>query len=165
MMEERKFYKIKDTFFQEMQDPYLKYNKSARRPHYYCYEDERTGIYWMIPLSSRVEKYRKIMAKRENERKSCDIIHIARLDNGRENAFLIQDMFPITEQYIEDEYRIAGNPLVLTSEHTAKIIEKKAKKVMHMLEHGVRFTPTQPDIFAILERLERKQQGKEQETK
>lgn len=165
MIEERKFYKIKDEFFQEMQDPYLKYNKSAKRPHYYCYEDERTGIYWMIPLSSRIEKYRGIMEKRENGGKRCDIIHIARLDNGRENAFLIQDMFPITEPYIKDEYRIAGNPLVLTSERTAKIIEKKARRVLYMLEHGVRFTPTQPEVFTILEKLERKQREKDQNAK
>ena len=37
-------------------------------------------------------------------------------------------MFPITDGYIEREYTIAGNHLMLTSEHTAKEIEQKAKK-------------------------------------
>ena len=37
--------------------------------------------------------------------------------NNRESAFLIQDMFPITSDYIEREYSIAGNHLMLTSEH------------------------------------------------
>ena len=62
-------------------------------------------------------------------------------------------MFPIMEEYIEREYTIAGNHLMLTSEHAAREIEKKAKKVMGMLKHGIKFTPTQPDIMAILEKL------------
>ena len=82
----------------DMNEPYLKGNKKENRPHYYCFEDENTGIYWMIPLSSKIEKYRKIMEKREAKGKTCDILHILRLDDKRESVFLIQDMFPITEQ-------------------------------------------------------------------
>ena len=65
----------------------------------------------------------------------------------------IQDMFPISDEYIEREYTIAGNHLMLTSEHTAKEIEQKAKKVMGMLKRGVKFMPTQPNVIAILEKL------------
>ncbi len=85
--------------------------------------------------------------------KPCDILHIVKLDDSRESAFLIQDMFPITEEYIEREYTIAGNHLMLTSEHTAREIERKAKKVMGMLKRGVKFAPTQPNVIAILEKL------------
>ena len=42
---------------------------------------------------------------------------------------------------------------MLTSEHVARTIEQKAKKVMAMLKRGVKFTPTQPNITAILEKL------------
>ena len=42
---------------------------------------------------------------------------------------------------------------MLTSEHTAKEIEKKAKKVLAMLKRGIRFTPTQPDVMRILDKL------------
>lgn len=69
---------------------------------------------------------------------------------------MIQDMFPITVEYIEREYTIAGNHLMLTSEHTAKVIEQKARKVLSMLKRGVKFTPTQPDVMAILEKLQQK---------
>ena len=62
-------------------------------------------------------------------------------------------MFPITDKYIEREYTIAGNHLMLTSEHTVKEIEQKAKKVMGMLKRGVKFTPTQPNVTVILEKL------------
>ena len=150
-MKKTGFYIIKDKFFKDMPDPYLKGNKAGNRPHYYCFEDTLTGIYWMIPLSSRIDKYRRIMEKKEKAGKPCDIIHIVKLDNGRESTFLIQDMFPITEEYIEREYTIAGNHLMLTSEHTAKEIEQKARKVVGMLKRGIKFTPTQPDVMAILE--------------
>ena len=65
----------------------------------------------------------------------------------------IQDIFPITEKYIEREYTIAGNHLMLTKKHVVKEIERKARKVIGMLKQGVRFTPTQSDIMKILEKL------------
>lgn len=111
-----------------MSDPFLKGNKQGNRPHYYCFEDDESGIYWIIPLSSRVSKYKKIIEKKEKTGKKCDILHIAKLDNDKESVFLIQDMFPITEDYIEREYTISGNHMVLSSEHTINDINKKAKK-------------------------------------
>ena len=152
-MKKTGFYIIKDKFFEDMLDPYLKGNKAENRPHYYCFEDTNTGIYWMIPLSSRIDKYRRIIDKKEKAGKPCDILHIVKLDDSRESAFLIQDMFPITVEYIEREYTIAGNHLMLTSEHTATEIEQKARKVIGMLKRGIKFTPTQPDVMAILEKL------------
>lgn len=152
-MKKTGFYIIKDKFFEDMSDPYLKGNKAQNKPHYYCFEDTNTEIYWMIPLSSRIDKYKKIMEKKEKARKPCDILHIVKLDDGRESVFLIQDMFPITKEYIERKYTIAGNHLMLTSEHTAREIEQKARKIMGMLKRGIKFTPTQPDVIAILEKL------------
>lgn len=85
-------------------------------------------------------------------------MHIVKLDNNRKSVFLIQDMFPITEEYIERAYTIAGNHLVLTSEHTARIIDKEARKVLGMLKRGIKFTPTQPDIMKIKNKLEHTQE-------
>ena len=73
-----------------------------------------------------------------------------------ENAFLIQDMFPITEEYIEREYTVAGNPLTLTSERVEREVEQKACKVLGMLKRGVKFIPTQPDVLKILEKHQKK---------
>ena len=151
-MQAHSFYIIKDEFFSEMNDPYLKGNKSANRPHYYCFKEEE-NIYWMIPLSSRIDKYKAIMAKQESKGRRCNILHIAKLDNGRESAFLIQDIFPITDKYIARAYTIANQPLILTSEKTAGEIDKKARKVIKLIKHGVKFTPTQPDVLRILEKL------------
>ncbi len=49
------FYIIKDKFFEDMSDPYLKGNKAGNRPHYFCFEDTSRGIYWRIPLSSQID--------------------------------------------------------------------------------------------------------------
>ena len=152
-MKKTGFYIIKDKFFEDMSDPYLKGNKEGNRPHYYCFKDTSTRIYWMIPLSSRIDKYRRIMEKKERAGRPCDLIHIVKLDDSRESVFLIQDMFPITEEYIEREYTIAGNHLMLTSEHAAREIERKARKVMGMLKRGIKFIPTQSDVMAILNKL------------
>ena len=82
-MRKNGFYIVKDKFFEDMSDPYLKGNKEENRPHYYCFEDTAAGVFWMIPLSARVEKYRKIVQKKTETGKSCDIIHIVKLDSGR----------------------------------------------------------------------------------
>ncbi len=38
-MKKTGFYIIRDKFFEDMPDPYLKGNKAGNRPHYYCFED------------------------------------------------------------------------------------------------------------------------------
>ena len=79
------------------------------------------------------------------------------MDNDKKSAFLIADMFPITEKYVEREYTIAGNPMRVTSEHEAKAIEQKARKVLGMIKRGVNFTPTQINLEKILYKLKQDQ--------
>lgn len=42
---------------------------------------------------------------------------------------------------------------ILTSEHTVKDIEQKARKVVGMLKIGIKFTPTQPYVVKMIEKL------------
>lgn len=113
-MVEHGFYIIDDLFFEKFNDPFLKGNKSENRPHYYCFKDTNEGLYWIIPLSSRINKYQKIINQRLKNHKPCDILHICTLSNGKQSVFLIQDMFPITQKYIKRKYTINSNHLVLT---------------------------------------------------
>ena len=62
-MKKTGFYIIKDIFFTDMPDPYLKGNKAGNRPYYYWSEDSDKGIFWMIPLSSRIDKYIKMLKR------------------------------------------------------------------------------------------------------
>ena len=63
MLKERGFYVIRDKFFEDFPDPYLKGNKEERRPHYFAFKDKKTHLMWMIPLSSRTAKYQGIITK------------------------------------------------------------------------------------------------------
>ena len=122
------FYIIKDDFFTLVNDKHLKFNKEGNRPYYYCFEDEVAEIFWVIPLSSKIDKHQKIIDKVIRKRKTCEILMIAKLDYDRTSVFLIQDMFPVTQKYIEREYTISRNPVLLTSEHLVNQIERKEKK-------------------------------------
>lgn len=84
-MREKGFYIIKDKFFEDMQQPYLKGNKKESRPHYYCIRDNIEGIYWMIPLSSKVEKYQRII-----EQKARKVMKLLR--NGVKFTFTQADV-------------------------------------------------------------------------
>ena len=107
-------------------------------------------------MSSKLEKYKKIIEYKENKGKKCDILHIAKLDNDKESVFLIQDMFPIKEEFVEREYTIAGNHMKVTSEHVVKEIERKARKVLSLLRRDIRLTPLQPNVMKIYRQLKSK---------
>ena len=107
-------------------------------------------------MSSKLDKYKKIIKNKEKKGAKCDILHIAKLDNDKESVFLIQDMFPITEEFVEREYTISGNHLKVTSEHVAKEIERKAKKILSLLKRGVKLTPLQPNVMKIYRQLKSK---------
>lgn len=124
-------YHIKDCFFEAANDPTLMANKESGgyRPHYICIRDaHRAGLFWAVPISSRVDKYRTIAQKKEARYGSCDTIVIGRFAN-RDAAFLIQNMFPITDPYVDHIHTIASVPVVL-HEGTKRQIEMKAARVL-----------------------------------
>lgn len=154
-MELHGFYILKDEYFELVDDCYLKNNKDGNRPFYYCVKDNNSqkDIYWMIPLSSRIEKYEKIIKTKIDNNKPCDGLYICKLPNDKESVFLIQDIFPITDEYVERAYTLGGNPLILPYEKDIAEIEKKAKKVIGLVKRGIKLTPTSPDIVMIIDKL------------
>jgi hypothetical protein len=58
-------YHIKDSYFELAQDKNLMQNKENGnyRPTLYCVKDEKTGLYWMIPISSQYDKFKAIREK------------------------------------------------------------------------------------------------------
>ena len=153
MIKEHSICFIKNDYFEDFPDPYLKKNKDDKRPHYYCFQDNKTGLYWVIPLSSQIEKYRKIMDMKKKNNKPCDILHITKLGNGKLSVFLIQDIFPVTEKYIDRQYTINGIPLMLNDEKDRKEIRKKVTKIMGLMRNGIKLMDTQPDILSIEKKL------------
>lgn len=49
-MKKTGFYIIKDKFFEDMSDPYLKGNKAGNRPHYYCFEDTSISVHYNLTV-------------------------------------------------------------------------------------------------------------------
>ena len=58
------FYYINDQYFVDFPDPYLMKNKETidgqahDRPCFYAFLDVSTNLYWMIPFSSQIDKFR-----------------------------------------------------------------------------------------------------------
>ena len=72
------YYHIKDTFFEEMQDSSLMASKEVGnyRPHYLAIQDSHNpGIYWMVPVSSKFEKYQNIYRHQVARYKKCTQAH------------------------------------------------------------------------------------------
>ena len=77
------FYYIRDEYFRDFQDEKLMSNKEISqgqahdRPCFYAFEDKKTGLFWLIPISSQVEKYEAIYDKKVAKYKRCDTLVFA----------------------------------------------------------------------------------------
>lgn len=136
-IEEGKFYFIKQEFFEKVKDELLLKNKGDENkiPCYYCFKDlKNSDILWFIPISSKVEKYSKIYNYKLQKYKIVDNIVFGYVE-GEKRAFLIQNMFPTTEEYIIEAY-IKQNRYVNVNKELKKEIERKANKILKLVEKG-----------------------------
>ena len=153
------FYFIKDEFFQIIDDPELMTNKEKghKRPCYYCFKSNmHDKILWFIPVSTKVEKYKKIYDKKIakqiklGKKPSIDTIVFGNVSNVY-STFLIQNMFPVTEEYIENLY-IKNNVTIRLSNKLQNEIIQKANKVLTLYNHGMK-NIIFPDIDRIIKKL------------
>ena len=121
------------------------------RPCFLAIQDD-DGLYWMVPISSKVAKFKTIYKHKTENGKKCDTIVFAKV-LGNERAFLIQNMFPIIDKYIDGEYKqiSTGNP-VMISEFDARIILEKFKRVLALIKHGNKQLAF-PDVLNIASQL------------
>ena len=147
------FYFIKDEFFLDFPDPYLMQNKgpSHDRPCFYAWKDTATGLYWMIPFSSKVQKFREIYQKKIRRYGRCDTLLFGDV-LGREKVFLLQNMFPVTTAYIKEEYidRNANIPVRVSGVLETQLL-RRAKRVLALHRRGSRLI--YPDVLAIERQL------------
>lgn len=151
------FYYISDKYFIDFPDPYLMQNKETingqvhDRPCFYAFQDTSTGLYWMIPFSSQTNKFRQIYNKKIQKYHRCDTIVFGKV-LGHEKAFLIQNMCPITDEYVNNEYidSNANIPVRINGALEQSLISK-AKKVLALQRKGSKLIF--PDIFAIEQKL------------
>lgn len=127
-------YTIKDEYFERFRNEYFMDNKQENRPYYYAVKSDN-GIIWMIPISSKIDKYKAKIKKDERRYKSCIFYHIVRMKR-REHAFLIGNIFPITEKYIKSEFTIKQKHFILETDKIVKDINTKTKRYLSMVRVG-----------------------------
>lgn len=73
-------YFVSNDFFAKVNDPYLKINyESTKRPHYVAFLDNATGLYWLVPCSSKIEKFERLIQKKKEQHKPTDTIKIVKI--------------------------------------------------------------------------------------
>lgn len=137
-IENGKFYFIKNEFLDKFANYNLMLNKEDgnKRPCYFCFKDsENDNIIWFVPISSKVEKYKKIYnAKRKNRKQVYNFVFGKVL--GKEKVFLIQNIFPTKEEYIESKYIVKGQDVYITESLRNEVIET-ALKVIKLANGGI----------------------------
>ena len=155
-------YFVSDEFFAKIQDPYLKINyEDTKRPHYFAFRDCQTGLYWLVPCSSKIEKFERLVQNKREQHKPTDTIKFVRVFDCK-TVLLFQDMFPVTAKYIDGQYIKGGQPVRIADPKLIQELEKNARKIINLLHRGVRFTPTQPDIIKIEKVMLEELQGMEE---
>ena len=115
-------YHIKDEFFDKIKNKGLMINheNGHSRPSYLAIKDD--DILWFIPLSSKIDKYKSIIEKKEKKYGTCKTILIKKIA-GREQVILIQNAFPTLEKYIQSKHTIDGKFIKISSSIEREIID------------------------------------------
>jgi len=121
------------------------------RPCFYAFEDMSTSLYWVIPISSQVSKYKRYYNAKMQKYKRCNTIVFGYL-LGREKAFLIQNMCPVTVAYIKNEYidNVANVPVRVDGTFEQELVEK-IRRVLTLQRKGIKLIF--PDVLSIETKL------------
>lgn len=158
-METGKLYFIKDSFYERFTDCGLLENKEVingrqhSRPCCYLFKYENTGddIYWMIPISSKVDKYTREYNKSMEKYNQCDNISFCYI-LGEKRAILPQNLFPVTREYIGEVYMDKNtNAPIMLRRNILSEVNRKARKKIRYNQNGKKFGMT--DIMKIYNEL------------
>ena len=139
-MKQGNFYFVKDSFYERFRNCGLLENKEIingkehNRPCCYLFKflQSDTDIYWLIPISSKVDKYKSEYQKSITKYGMCDNISFGYV-LGDECAFLPQNLFPITENYINNVYidKNTSLPITIDADLMAELNKKARKKIRY----------------------------------
>ena len=154
-MQDGCFYYLSQEYFEDFPDPFLMGNKESisgqphNRPCFYAFKDTLNGLDWVIPISSQIKKYRAVYERKIKSGKQCDTIVFGDV-LGNNKAFLIQNMCPITDKYILNQYLIE-NCAVRISSDLEKQLKSKARKILSLQRKGIKVIF--PDVLKIEQQL------------
>lgn len=160
-METGKLYFVKDDFYERFKGCGLLENKEVidgkqhNRPCCYLFKfaHNDSGIYWLIPISSKVSKYESEYQKSIEKYGVCDNISFGYV-LGEKRAFLPQNLFPVTLNYIDDIYldKNTSLPITIPADLMAEL-NKKARKKIRYNQQGKKFGMT--NIMKIFDELKK----------
>ena len=132
-------YHIKDEFFKKVNDESLMSNHELgkKRPTYFTIKDK--DILWFIPLSTKVEKYKKIVDRKINKYGHCDTILIREV-LGKEAVILIQNAFPTLEKYIDHIH-------LLDNGKPAKVVESLKEEILDNFKYLMKLKSKGINLF------------------
>lgn len=147
-------YHIKDDYFDIVNDDSLMQNheKGKKRPTYFTIKEK--NILWFISISSKVNKYKKIIDKKIERHGFCNTIIIRKIA-GEDAAILLQNAFPTLEKYIDHVHTINGVPLVVSTSLQYEI-KSMFKNMIGLKKRGINLFFTDIDKLKtlMLEELE-----------
>ena len=129
-------YHIKYEFFDIVNDENLMTNheRGKKRPTYFTIKDKDKDILWFIPLSSKVEKYQKIIDKKMEKYGFCNTIFIRRILE-EDSVILFQNAFPTLKKYIDHIHTSNGAPAKVGSLLKDEILNN-FKNLLKLKNHG-----------------------------
>ena len=137
-VENGKFYFIKDNFFELFKGYKLMENKENgnKRPCYFCFNDpDNERIIWFVPISSKTDKYKTIYEHKKKSKKRVYNFVFGKV-LGKEKTFLIQNIFPTTEEYIESKYQNKKQDVEITESLKNEIINT-SMTVIKLAQKGI----------------------------
>lgn len=141
LIEEGKFYFIKDELFEVFKDyPLMTNNENGnKRPCYFCFKDRiNDKIIWFIPISTKYEKYKAIYdRKKELHPKKPIYNFVFGKVLNKKAVFLIQNIFPVTERYIQEKYQNSNRDVEIPVVVKKEVITN-ALRVIALAENGIK---------------------------
>ena len=152
-MDSGKFCFLSDRYYEDFPDKYLMRNKEVvdgvlrDRPCFFVFQDNMTAeILWLVPISSNYVKYKALYDKKVQRYKKCNTIRFGEV-LGKRAAFLIQNMCPVTKEYIRETYVDKNGVEIQIDGRVAHDIITNAREVLAISKRGAKIIF--PDVNAI----------------
>lgn len=149
------FYFLKPSYFNNFPNSLFmdNHNTIEFQPHNrpcFCAFTEDSIIYWLIPITSKLTKFEKIYNEKMERYGKCDTIDFCNI-LGHKKAVLIQNMCPVTKEFILNEYCDSyENPIRINDKSRKRIIHK-AKKILALQRSG--YNLIFGDVLAVNDKL------------
>lgn len=152
-MTQGQFCFLNNQYYKDFPDDKLMKNKevvdgiSHNRPCFFAFPDRDVPeILWLVPVSSKYDKYKALYDKKVARYGRCNTIRFGTL-LGKQAAFLIQNICPVTQNYILEIYKDKNSKPIEVDGRIVRDVIRNAQEVIAKVKRGANIVF--PDINAI----------------